>query len=40
MYDSTDDSSDDELNDELTTYKKEGIINGKYYSSTESIIAS
>ena len=27
MYDNT-----DELNDTITTYKKEGIINGKYYS--------
>ena len=33
MYDST----DDELKDELTTYKKEGIINGKYYGLLESI---
>ena len=28
MYDRT----DDELKDELATYKKEGIIYGKYYS--------
>ena len=28
---------DDELNDELTMYKKEGIINGKYYSLLESV---
>ena len=27
MYDST----DDEIKDELNTYKKVGIINGKYY---------
>ena len=33
MYDST----DDELKDELTTYKKEGIINGKYYGLLESV---
>ena len=33
MYDST----DDELKDELTTYKKEGIINGKYYGPLESV---
>ena len=33
MYDST----DDELKDELTTYKKDGIINGKYYSLLESV---
>ena len=32
MYDST----DDELKDELTTYKKDGIINGKYYGLLES----
>ena len=33
MYDST----DGELKDELTTYKKEGIINGKYYKLLESV---
>ena len=33
MYDST----DDELKDELTTYKKEGIINGKYYGLLENV---
>ena len=33
MYDST----DDELKDELTTYKKECIINGKYYSLLENV---
>ena len=33
MYDST----DDELKDELTTYKKEGIINGKYYGLLGSV---
>ena len=33
MYDST----DDELKDELTTSKKEGIINGKYYGLLESV---
>ena len=33
MYDST----DDELKDELTTYKKENIINGKYYGLLESV---
>ena len=33
MYDST----DDELKDELTTYKKDGIINGKYYGLLESV---
>ena len=26
------DNIDDELNDELTMYKKEGIINRKYYT--------
>ena len=31
------DSTDDELKDELTTYKKEGIINGKYYGLLESV---
>ena len=31
------DNTDDELNDEITTYKKEGIINGKYYSLLESV---
>ena len=31
------DSADDELKDELTTYKKEGIINGKYYGLLESV---
>ena len=31
------DSADDELKDELTTYKKEGIINGKYYDLLESV---
>ena len=33
MYDST----DDEIKDELTTYKKQGIINGKYYGLLESV---
>ena len=33
MYDST----DDELKDELTTYKKESIINGKYYGLLENV---
>ena len=33
MYDST----DDELKDKVTTYKKEGIINGKYYGLLESV---
>ena len=33
MYDRT----DDELKDELTMYKKEGIINGKYYGLLESV---
>ena len=33
MYDST----DDELKDELTMYKKEGIINGKYYGLLENV---
>ena len=33
MYDDT----DNELNDELNTYKKDGIINGKYYSLLESV---
>ena len=33
MYNNT----DDELMDELTTYKKEGIITGKYYSLLESV---
>ena len=33
MYDFT----DDELKDELTTYKKEGIINGKYYGLLENV---
>ena len=33
MYDST----DDELKDELTTYKKDGIINGRYYGLLESV---
>ena len=33
MYDST----NDELKDELTTYKKQGIINGKYYGLLESV---
>ena len=33
MYDST----DDELRDELIMYKKEGIINGKYYGLLESV---
>ena len=31
------DSTDDELKDESTTYKKEGIINGKYYGLLESV---
>ena len=30
-------STDDELKDELTTYKKEGIINGKYYGLLENV---
>ena len=34
MYDST----DDEIKDELITYKKEGIINGKYYGLLESVV--
>ena len=33
MYDNT----DDELNDIINKYKKEGIINGKYYSLLESV---
>ena len=33
MYDDT----DNELNDELNTYKKDGIINEKYYSLLESV---
>ena len=33
MYDST----EDELKDELTMYKKEGIINGKYYGLLENV---
>ena len=33
MYDST----DDEIKDELIMYKKEGIINGKYYGLLESV---
>ena len=33
MYDST----DDELKHEVTTYKKDGIINGKYYGLLESV---
>ena len=33
MYDST----DDELKDELAMYKKEGIINGKYYGLLENV---
>ena len=33
MYDDT----DDELNDIINTYKKDGIINGKYYSLLESV---
>ena len=33
MYDNT----DDELNDTITTYKKEGIINGKYYGLLERV---
>ena len=33
MYDST----DDELKDEIITYKKEGIINAKYYGLLESV---
>ena len=31
------DSADDELRDELTVYKKQGIINGKYYGLLESV---
>ena len=31
------DSTDDELKDEITTYKKEGIINGKYYGLLENV---
>ena len=34
MYDSNDEN---ELKDELTMYKKEGIINGKYYGLLESV---
>ena len=30
-------STDDELKDELTTYKKEDIINGKYYGLLENV---
>ena len=31
------DSANDEIKDELITYKKEGIINGKYYGLLESV---
>ena len=33
MYDDT----DDELNDTINMYKKDGIMNGKYYSLLESV---